>query len=801
MPWKNIPEVEESINNSNDREAIEKLYNLHELIASAIFPIDYQADPAYAQALIPSKHAREILASDKSIEEKYEEADVSLALIDLFYHHELLIDAAESDVDKAILLFSNELKSNRVKLPYRYGRVLYDRFNDSFNNNLTEHLEPEEVLRLIEPTEQGVYQIGNIVSGPFGILNSQESRFIPPALKLPLWHCSDTGCNKLHRVELMQVHSDMFLAYRSISQAASDLFGPDSEWQGVFPHLHREGLWPEGKPFTDISSLIGDTILAKERANLLTHAISSNNGSFLRAELSKPPRKRNAGEGSAEQIAERLSDAERLQLLFLLKDVDLVRLVDKCVANSLIRIPANEVREARNGSYLLSNYDKSCELSLYGVRSTTDEPLVSLASSVWSAYEKNNNLDELAWRCNKSQGEPNKGIITEYIRTHTPQEVISNLVLPSRNILHYLVDKFEVHLISGEAESIFIERILWKIGFDSARYENEYSQFTSRVIHFNETLLRVNSVKDEADREVLRSAGVNLFVSLEHILEEIVSYNMWLLSSDHFLDTKFRFNILDATKRVGEVLGKTCNTCTHSVTWNEKGGNTLGVLLVYLSAAAEWISLLATRDKLEAKRRDDDLPHFVEHPERIFPFLHTELWADSSQEELNMFSTHFGKVTKLFLSSSLAEIRNGLDHKRTDVTFPDIDSMLACCARLVEAFNLADIKRLIPKTYWLNSRRLDIYGREQLEALDYLKRPINLYGPSEMIGLPRVKFDKPAILPSGNLLGMANAEISFGMQEASVYSDYWQGYPRRRFIPEREDGQALDIAEEKLDNA
>lgn len=343
-----------------------------------------------------------------------------------------------------------------------------------------------------------------------------------------------------------------------------------------------------------------------------------------------------------------------------------------------------------------------------------------------------------------------------------------------------------MQLVNGEDDNILVERLLWKIGFNAARYESEYDHFRRRLSDFNETLLKINEIKSENDRASIRSAGVNLFVSLEHILEEILSYNVWLLSSDHFLDTKFVFDIQVANQGVARVLGDSRDIATHSVTWNKNGGNTLGTLLVYLSAANDWIRSLSNKDKEEVKRKEEDLPHFVEEKERVFPFLHVELWADSVSEELTTYSVHFGKVVDLFAKSNLAEIRNGLDHKRTDVTFPTVDLMLACCARLLESFNLADMNRLIPKTYWLSQYNKDMYGRVELEARDYRERQINLYGPSGLAGMPTINFDRPTIIPSGNLLGLANSEIPIVYQEASAYSTYWHGYPRRRFIPERE---------------
>lgn len=439
MSWQNISQIEERLNDSPLKNDLNRLYNLHALMTNAVFPEGYKAKDMYAQYLVPSEHAYSILKDNPLIQENYADADISLALLDIFYYHEALIDVSKSNIDEAIKLFSSEIKSNEVKLTYRYGRVLYDRFNDYFNDNKTDHLEPQEVHKLLDTTEQGVYQVGNLVAGPLGILESKEVRYMPARLNLPLWHCSDTGCNHLHKVNLLQTHCDIYNIYQNLS-ALLEKKGPPSEWKAVFSYIHREGIWPKGRPFINLCSLIGDSVVGKERVALVKQILVDDSGKFVREELNRIKKKE--GDGSAEQVAERLSDATRLQVIFLLKDSDIVRCLDKAVIDLSIRIPANEVRKSYSGYTTLSSYDTTCELSLYGVRSAGKEPLVSLTAAIWSAYEKENYLNELVWRCTKSQVKPNRGIVIEYIRKNTPQEVIKSLVIPSRAILDSVTSRF-----------------------------------------------------------------------------------------------------------------------------------------------------------------------------------------------------------------------------------------------------------------------------------------------------------------------------------------------------------------------
>jgi len=50
-------------------------------------------------------------------------------LFGCFYHHDLIIDWSQTDISAISDLLDAELRDGKCKLPHRYGRLLYDRFN------------------------------------------------------------------------------------------------------------------------------------------------------------------------------------------------------------------------------------------------------------------------------------------------------------------------------------------------------------------------------------------------------------------------------------------------------------------------------------------------------------------------------------------------------------------------------------------------------------------------------------------------------------------------------------------------
>ena len=137
---------------------------------------------------------------------------------------------------------------------------------------------------------------------------------------------------------------------------------------------------------------------------------------------------------------------------------------------------------------------------------------------------------------------------------------------------------------------------------------------------------------------------------------------------------------------------------------------------------------------------------------------------------------------KILSQSKLASIRNGIDHKRDSSRFPGTDEMIACAARLRDAFDAADAGRYFPKSYWLQAEKTDRFGTTEFEFRDYRDRPLVLYGPPMVAGISKPVFGSPFLVAPANLLGHANSHLLLTLRDVTAYSKYWSSYPRRRRI-------------------
>lgn len=430
--------------------------------------------------------------------------------------------------------------------------------------------------------------------------------------------------------------------------------------------------------------------------------------------------------------------------------------------------------------------DVRTELSAYGLRSEKQNPVLVLISSIWEAYKKGNMLSELTWQLRTAPGISPHDSLVSYLRIVGPKAAVRDLILSRQLITEQICKELWLPIESVVVvdEDHMTNRILWKMGFAPPQFEDFYDHFESRLSIFNETVLSLTPIKSEGDREKIRAAGVNLFVSVEEFIDLLLSYNIWILGSNHFIGTKFIFDINQARKTVHLILGPTLYSDGIPYSWQTSGENSLGVLLRYLMESMEWMNQLSEKNRDDVMVLEKDLPHFSQRKYKKFPFRHTQLWADADLDELKKYVQGYCNIATLINLSNVAFVRNSIDHKREATKFPDGDMILACVARIRTAFEMADIGRYVPKVYWLKREQNDRFGLIDYELIDYKSRLLILQGPMMVSGVPKLSYKMPWLIAPGNLIGEANSYLFFIWLKMNEYGEYWKDYPRRRNIPQ-----------------
>ncbi|MEF3083375.1 hypothetical protein V3391_14270 [Luteimonas sp. SMYT11W] len=760
-------------NNLLETKNLEEAHSLSSFFSSSLKCINYESDPRWVEAIsltLEGKNAKLEL-------DAYPEATAMQALFIDFYHLDIYIDTENSNLPLVFEILNDEIKCRRIILPNRFGRELYDKYNSNLRRHREDHLSYEESLELTGTTEAGVYQVGTLVSGPFGLLRSPVRRLTPPSLSLPLWHCSDVGCRVLHQVRLIDDQSPLSRAIRTLQNKQVENLGPHADWGAALRSLVIPERGTDPFSYTDLGPMVADSIHGQERAVLVAQALASDCGKRLRTALKSGPAASSELRRSPEEISAALSQGQLLQLLHLLSDDELVRLIDAAVFQQSIRIPSNEVRKSKNIPRATRH---SSELSSLGVRCVGKSPLVDLCSLIWEAYTCSEKTADLEWNLRVAVGGAStRNALLLHLCKIEPSDAVRELVLSSGDVSRHIANAIGCP-IDHANDSGFIDRVLWKLGFNTPRYSLPIQHLRQRLDFFSQEILAVGALKHERDRERIRSAGVNLFVSVETYLQELIRYNVWVLSSDHYLGTQFVYNTDEAMEAVANTLGPTVASGSVTVHWSTTGDNTLGTLLAYLQATLNWMKGLPSSDRSAFLRHENDLPHYYSDKFRVFPFKHTELWADSDYSALQRIYENFNSISAKLMRSKLAEIRNGLDHQRDESRFPSIDLMLAFVAHFREAMETSEALLFYPKEFWTYGTETDRYDRTTTKLYDYARRQHVLYGPSVVYDVQRSLSPKhPILIAPGSPLGFANSEITFQIANPSIHSKYWSNYPIR----------------------
>src|ERR1017187_583990 len=275
MSWLSGQEIEDRLKHVSAAALLFRAYALSLFTDDAFYTADFEPDEEWKDAVTLSAAGEQFLSGARDTGIHFSAPLDHFTLFRIFYHQDLLIDYENTDLSRLTRLIHQTHQSSKGRWLYVFGNTLYHKFNDSYDGNRTDSLDAELGELLVAGTSQGVFQVGNILSGPLGLIESLEDRTLPPTLRLPLWHCSDTGCQARHLVRIRQHNNRCAACYKAYTRLALDRFGPDSEWHRplLWADRDRAAKWPNGRPYYDLPAVIADCIIGTEREALCRRAL------------------------------------------------------------------------------------------------------------------------------------------------------------------------------------------------------------------------------------------------------------------------------------------------------------------------------------------------------------------------------------------------------------------------------------------------------------------------------------------------------------------------------------------------
>jgi hypothetical protein len=770
------------------RQSASRIMALSYFMDGALFNTPAASFARYSAHIALSPIAASALESLRRSGQQLDECAFRIAALQLFIHQDFLIDVDKTDPEALRRELHNDTLVSEIRFAQAYGRELYDDYNDRFTIHRADHLESDDALALVSSVESAAYQVGEYLSGPLGIVSSHGLRFLPPKLSLPLWHCVDAGCNFLHEVELQRRELSLSLVRKTLSAFLEAEYGPASDWVAPMQTILLENPSRGGRLYFDMPLIVAEGFHGEDRTSILASLLRSHVADDIKAAIRGKRSDLDAKRIQPERLASELTPAQQLQAIMIADDGTVAATMDALIIDRIIDVPYAEVRRARTETPQVFRDDTGSAVSRLGVRSNYTDPLAEMSTVIWSAYDDCNAVSDLEWRCKQRGSLTNVSSTLEYIRTHEPKDVIADLVLPSRDVTLKVAEHFGLAPSVSADPEVLIDRLLWRMGFDVPLFDRRLAKAKEQIEALKARVISCSEKPNEEERDRIRSSGVNLFVSLENILEELLSFNVWLLMSDHFLVTKYIYRFCDAVKVVEDELSNGLEA--EPFQWNPAGGNTLGCSMFYLRKAADLFIGLVLKDREPYLRKEEDLPHY---DGQRFAFRHTPLWSDTLDIELKRFANAFSEAVKLFERARIPETRNGLDHHRSEESFPSPGEILGCLALVSEGLDQIIHQRFFPLPIWLERASKDNVGRLEYTFIASPTDRLVLYGPSILLGIKGPQFAEPFVLPFGNLLGYSNSDLIFAIQAESEYSRYWRNYPRRQSIKVTSSGSTKEV--------
>ncbi|MEV1283785.1 hypothetical protein [Modestobacter sp. NPDC049651] len=692
-------------------------------------------------------------------------------------HEDPLIDVDRIDIGKLSQAISGELLKGTLLYPYVFGRQLYDRFAD-LHEEERHHLLLDETIQLLQDQPIGIFQERFWITGPFGLLWSDQVRTLSVERWVPLRHCVDLTCDAVHQVHLDSSDEAPVNKYRSKIHRHLER-GSKRAWQWA-SFIRDIGMSLAGS-YDDLNTgslpyLLGDSLTLPELRILFGQLLDSNSG--LRSKIAALRLR-----GPSVKIAESLDQARLLQLILLLKDSVIVEALDACVQDSKIVVPRTEVRRpVVNADRHAGAWGVQVELGYRGVRiaaASSDVPTLRLQRLTSELYgvEVASSAEDLEWLLREVDGPSLEARLAEFLRTTTPSEVIGRLIAMRKEKVLGTAKHLRFALPESSGDDEVIEHVLWRLGLMADDPSDPHESYWKRHAALEQRLTTA-AVSPLLDEEAIRSLAANYFVALEGLLDDALHFSAWVLTHDHFASAQpFVFRPSVARR--------------HSTTYlNELAKGVADPQPDYSDERASLYSLclgfklLGDRVATVVSEADDHLRPAADRPERFqftalqsFPFNHVLPFLDLQPEARDRVIHSLREVGRVLMDSRISEIRNQQLHFRRSRA--DSDRFIQCLRAAREAVHLLEVSGLTRVEFGFEGHEVDQWGRSSVRLRDSRGKEVTFARPSRFrwCGLPDLEGRQ--YLVTSATFAEPNEMFRFVLQEESLFSSAYDGYPRR----------------------
>lgn len=742
------------------------------LLRSSLIDRSYKPSEELNAAILLSEAGKRV-RTQLTTQEKVNAKDANVLTLLALVHVEPLLDIEAIDLEKLRQAISSEVRGKELRYPLIYGRHLYDRAAELFKQERS-YLSYQDTIDLLDGSEQGVFQAGYFLAGPFGVFRRPYWRGLGPRTSIPLQHCADRSCNRVHSIQLAtSQEAGVNKSRPALSKVLDAVSDEPSEWNEFVRDFTEDRSNPyEVQDSSAITYVIGDAFSDNELRELAVHSLSVS-GSATKGALDEL-----GVIGSPKTAIVAMTRAEVIQTLFMLDDETLAANVDSAVLSGVIKVPSDEVRTPMvNDRSSTGAWRLKPQLSRLGVRAinrSSTLPLLRLAATARGLFSSDSadEMDELSWILRGVRGETPGEQLEEFLRTCEPAHVVEMLILARRSNATRVCESLHIDL--NQSNESLRDAILWKLGFplpSSADIRDEYWQ----LHHGLEALAKSAAVDVASSAEVLRAAASDYFVSLERFLFDSLIFATWALCEDHFAnENPFVFVESNARKFAIQYLNNAAKL-------KDKKG--------YLSDEPVLSEVVASFNDLSSnlsELRDDtgtfernaaSYPEFARRTDlQRFPFRHTHPFLDLTAESQVTLIDSLARVSSDLNDSGIMTARNGLLHAKQRI--PTVAEVKDALRRARGALDLLETMGCVRSTFSLLTRQTTAWGASTT-TLASNGRSITFSSPSSFEWARLPTLDKPCYLMQGAVFSAPNEMLRFREGFESEFNSYWSSFPIR----------------------
>lgn len=409
------------------------LFYMHEFFSNGFISPNYLPDEKFADVIALTSYGEKYANIIRNKIKDLKESELNFALFMSQGYEELFIDTSNTNLVELKNILNDEIINQKMKFPWVFDRLLYDKFYDFYLEEPPERLSNEMSSKFLENTPAGVFQLGNNLIGPFGLLEASSNRFLKPTLNIALWHCPNPPCGNIHFVTLLKTNKRLNQIQKKLAEQLKPTTNPSFPWIKTIEKLleNKRDFYDDLLMRNLASFIMGSFNL--EETKLILGRLIDDNPKTIRELVGCKWNLKGKFNADSTTIAKGLDKNQCLQLLLLMDDNAIIKSIEVLIDEENILIPVTEIRspEIQNLSFI-NWMPTEIECSRFGIRNSEKSgnlALTRLKRLIKDIYQEPNELIELDWKLRHKEGDSLFEKLDRYVLSENPEKIIYDLIL------------------------------------------------------------------------------------------------------------------------------------------------------------------------------------------------------------------------------------------------------------------------------------------------------------------------------------------------------------------------------------